>query len=43
VARRSETPQIPEPGATWDDTDRLNARDFKAIRDRPVDDVLAAS
>jgi hypothetical protein len=43
AAARGETPQIPEPGATWDDMDRLNARDFKANHHRPVDEVLADS
>ena len=43
AAARGETPQIPEPGATWDDMDGLNARDFKANYDRPLDDVLADS
>src|SRR5262245_16827269 len=34
AAARGETPQIPEPGATWDNMDWLNARDYAANRDR---------
>jgi hypothetical protein len=42
AAARDETPQIPEPGATWGDEDRLNARTFAATRQLPLADVRAA-
>jgi hypothetical protein len=43
AAAQGQTPQIPEPGATWDDMDRLNARDFPANLGRALDEVLADS
>jgi hypothetical protein len=43
AARRGEPPEIPEPGATWDDVDRLNERTFEENRDRPLGDVLSDS
>src|SRR5262249_17003448 len=42
AAAQSETPEIPEPGATWDDEDRLNARTFAETRQLPLADVQAA-
>ncbi len=43
IAARDETPQIPAPGMTWGDIDALNAVIYARDRDRPLDDVLAAS
>ncbi len=40
AAARGESAPIPEPGATWDDVDRLNAVTFAANRERPLDEVL---
>jgi hypothetical protein len=39
-AARGLNPEIPEPGATWADLDAINARDYAAHRDRPLDGVL---
>ncbi|MCC7352977.1 MAG: ClbS/DfsB family four-helix bundle protein [Anaerolineae bacterium] len=41
AAARGETPTRPEPGATWDDIDRLNEETYRENRDRPLHDVLA--
>ncbi len=42
AAAREETPAIPEPGATWDDVDRLNAQTFAETHQLPLADVRAA-
>jgi hypothetical protein len=43
AARRGEVPKIPEPGTTWGDMDRLNARTLAENRARPLADVLGDS
>ncbi len=41
AATRGETPTMPEDGATWEDTDALNAAIWQANRARLLDEVLA--
>jgi hypothetical protein len=41
IGRTGETPPWPEPGFNPWDTDKLNERDFRANRERPLDDVVA--
>jgi hypothetical protein len=43
AAARGASTQIPEPGATWDDIDRLNAVSYAANRDRTLEDITADS
>jgi len=43
AAARGAGTQIPEPGATWDDMDRLNAVSYAANRDRALEDITADS
>ncbi len=43
AAARGASTQIPEPGATWDDMDRLNAVSYAANRDRTLEDITADS
>src|SRR5215467_4852685 len=43
TAARGETPHSPEPGATWDDMDRLNVESFAQNKDRPLQEVQADS
>lgn len=38
---RGETPQIPEPGMTWEDMDRINERELVERRQRPLPEALA--
>lgn len=38
-----EVPEMPGPGLTWDDMDRLNEQSYLANKDRALDDVLAES
>ncbi|HEY7127011.1 MAG TPA: ClbS/DfsB family four-helix bundle protein [Ktedonobacterales bacterium] len=42
AAGRNETPAIPEPDATWDDEDRLNAKTFAETHQLPLADVCKA-
>ncbi len=42
AAARNETPAIPEPGATWDDEDQLNAKTFSETHQIPLADVREA-
>jgi len=39
AADRGETPERPEPGYTWDDTDALNERDFRANQGRALAEI----
>ena len=43
TAARGETPHSPEPGATWDDMDRLNAQSFAQNKHRTLLEVREAS
>lgn len=36
---RGEMPERPEPGATWEDIDRINERTFQENRERSLQDV----
>ena len=40
-ALRGAVPEMPGPGLTWDDVDRLNAETYQRDRNRALDDVLA--
>lgn len=40
---RGETPHSPEPGATWDDMDRLNAQSLAQNKHRTLQEVREAS
>ncbi len=40
ATKRNETPIRPEPGATWDDIDRINECSYQASRNRQLNDVL---
>jgi hypothetical protein len=41
VAARGETPQIPAPGATWSDMDRMNEESYGENLHKPFREVLA--
>lgn len=43
TAASGETPHSPEPGATWDDMDQLNAESFALNKDRSLQEVQADS
>ena len=43
TAARGETPHSPEPGATWDDMDRLNAQSLAQNKHRTLLEVREAS
>ena len=40
AAARGDTPQIPAPGATWADMDRMNAESYRENLDKPLEDAL---
>ncbi len=39
---RGEQPEVPAPGLTWAELDRLNERIYQEYRHRPLDDILQA-
>ena len=41
TAARGEMPQIPAPGATWADMDRMNAESHRENLHKPLDEALA--
>jgi hypothetical protein len=41
TGQRSEIPELPEPGLTWDDLDLLNQRIYEKHRHRSLPDVRA--
>lgn len=41
ASQRGETPELPAPGYTWEDLNRLNEQTRLADKDRPLDKVLS--
>jgi hypothetical protein len=41
AAARGETPEIPAPGATWSDMDRMNEKSYRDNLHKPSGEVLA--